>query len=62
VDEIKAALNFEHVRAMPIVSIRPLEALPGTLLSGFTDPAVRRAYIQIGRARAAQVLDAIGWR
>lgn len=61
VDEIKAALNLGHARAVPIVSIRPSEALPGTLLSGFTDPGVRRAYIQIGRARAAQVLDAIGW-
>jgi NTE family protein len=62
VAEIKAALDLDRDRAVPIVSIRPMEALPGTLFSGFTDPAVRRAYVQIGRARAAQALDALGWR
>jgi NTE family protein len=62
VGEIKAALDLDRARNVPIVSIRPLERLPGTLFSGFTDPAVRRSYVQIGRERAARVLDEIGWR
>jgi predicted acylesterase/phospholipase RssA len=62
VGAIKAAFGLDGARAVPIVSIRPLEALPGTLFSGFTDASARRAYVQIGRDRAAQVLDAHGWR
>ncbi len=62
IDAIKGALGIDRARAVPIVSIRPLEALPGTLFSGFTDASARRSYVQIGRDRAAQVLDAHGWR
>jgi predicted acylesterase/phospholipase RssA len=61
-DEIKAALGLDHARTVPIVSIRPVDALPGTMLSGFTDPAARRAYVEVGRTRAEQVLDGFGWR
>jgi predicted acylesterase/phospholipase RssA len=61
VAELKAALDLDRVRAVPIVSIRPREALPGTIFSGLTDPDVRRAYVQMGRERAAQVLDGMGW-
>jgi predicted acylesterase/phospholipase RssA len=60
--EIKAALDLDRARDVPIVSIRPVEALAGTMLSGLTDAAARRAYVQVGRDRAAQVLDGIGWR
>jgi len=61
VEAIKVALDLGRVRPVPIVSIRPLEALPGTIFSGFTDRGVRRAYLQLGRERAAQVLDGLGW-
>jgi NTE family protein len=62
VQAIKSALGLDLARAVPIVSIRPLEALPGSLFTGFRDASVRRAYVQIGRDRAARVLDGIGWR
>ena len=57
-----AALDLERAHRTPIVPIRPLETLPGTLFTGFVDAAVRRSYVQIGRDRAAQVLDGMGWR
>jgi NTE family protein len=59
VSEIKAAFDLDRARVVPIVSIRPEQMLPGTIFSGFTDPAVRRAYVRIGRERAAAVLDAL---
>ena len=61
-EEIKTALDLDRDRNVPIASIRPVEALPGTMLSGFTDREARRAYIEVGRDRAARVLDAFGWR
>lgn len=61
VDEIKRALGYAGARNLPIVTIRPRARLPGTLLSGFTDRGIRRAYVEIGRARATEVLDDLGW-
>jgi predicted acylesterase/phospholipase RssA len=61
VEEIKGALDLEGAHRVPIVSIRPMESLPGTLFSGFVDRAQRLATVQIGRERAAQALDAMGW-
>jgi NTE family protein len=43
-------------RRIQIVSIRPDEALPGSLFSGFWHPDERDEYIRIGRARASEVL------
>jgi predicted acylesterase/phospholipase RssA len=62
VEEIKAALGLEGARRVPVVSIRPVEVLPGTMFSGFVNRAERIAYVRIGRERATQALDAIGWR
>ncbi|MFT3771911.1 MAG: patatin-like phospholipase family protein [Minicystis sp.] len=62
VEEIKASLGLEQARYMPIVSIRPSTRLPGDIFSGFTDPAVRHTYVELGRARAVEVLDHMGWR
>lgn len=62
VDEIKVALGLELARPIPFVSIRPATRLPGTLFSGFTDPSLRREYIELGRERATQVLDEHGFR
>jgi predicted acylesterase/phospholipase RssA len=61
IEEIKGAFGLAGVRSIPILAIRPAVRLPGTLLSGFTHPAMRRAYIELGRARAAEVLDDAGW-
>jgi predicted acylesterase/phospholipase RssA len=62
VGEITAALKLERTYVVPVVSIRPLEALPGTLFSGFVNRGERRAYVELGRARATEVLDGLGWR
>jgi NTE family protein len=59
--EIKAALDLQRVAAVPIVAIRPQENLPGTIFTGFTDGEARRSYVRMGRERATQVLDEIGW-
>lgn len=61
VEDIQSALGLAGARYLPIVAVRPTTPLPGTLLSGFTDPGVRRAYVELGRERATQVLDRIGW-
>jgi predicted acylesterase/phospholipase RssA len=61
-EEIRAAFGWERRHVVPIVSIRPLTPLPGTLFSGFTDGAVRRRYVAVGRERARDVLDRLGWR
>jgi hypothetical protein len=61
VEEIKGALGLEGARRVPVVSIRPVEGLPGTIFSGFVNRAERRALVRMGRERAAQALDAIGW-
>lgn len=54
-------LEPEGRRPLPIISIRPLERLPGTLFSGFTSAAIRREYVALGIARACEVLDRLGW-
>ncbi len=55
------ALGWEGVRAVEIVQIRPLEALPGTAFSALRDAGQRDAYIATGAARARAVLGALGW-
>ncbi len=62
VEEIHAAFGWEKRRSLPILSIRPVEQLPGTLFSGFTDASMRRRYVAEGVARATNVLDRLGWR
>jgi NTE family protein len=62
VAEIRNALGYDDAHDVPIASIRPLSMLPGSIFSGFTDAAVRREYVAIGRERAARVLDELGWR
>lgn len=61
-EEISAALGWERRHVVPIISIRPTVPLPGTLLSGFTDRGLRRTYVTVGRERARDVLDRLGWR
>ncbi len=60
-EEVRAALGWARRRSMPIVSIRPLLPLPGTLLSGFFHAGVRRAYVAAGVERAEAVLEGLGW-
>lgn len=59
---IKRALGREYARRLDVVTIRPLEPLPGTTFSGFVHRAEREAYIDIGITRAEQVLRQLGWR
>ncbi len=61
-EEIRAALGWERRKVVPVLSIRPVTPLPGTLLSGFVDGSVRRSYVAVGAARATDVLDRVGWR
>jgi predicted acylesterase/phospholipase RssA len=61
-EEIGAALGWERRHVVPIISIRPTTPLPGTLFSGFTDRAVRRQWVAVGRQRAVDVLEGLGWR
>jgi NTE family protein len=60
--EAHAALGWERRRVIPILSIRPVTSLPGTLFSGLTDASLRREYIAAGAQRARDVLDRLGWR
>lgn len=59
---VKQALGPGHARRLEVVTIRPLEPLPGTTFSGFVRRAQREAYIDIGISRAEQVLRELGWR
>lgn len=61
IEAVKAAIGWTGRRALTIASIRPVRPLPGTLFSGFTRQAIRRQYVEIGRARAEEVLDRLGW-
>jgi NTE family protein len=61
IEEVKSALGWEGVRPIPIVPIRPVSPLPGTLFSGFTSASIRRRWIEIGMQRAREVLDRRGW-
>jgi predicted acylesterase/phospholipase RssA len=61
-EETRAALGWEKRHVVPILSIRPITSLPGTLFSGFTDAGIRRQYVASGRERARDVLDRLGWR
>ncbi len=62
VDEMRAALGWKRLEALPIFSIRPVTPLPGTIFSGLTDPSLRREFVAAGRERAQEVLDRLGWR
>ncbi len=62
VESVKAKLGLFVARPVPIVSIRPVDPLPGGMLSALFDPALRRLYVETGRARARHVLDRLGWR
>jgi hypothetical protein len=58
---IKSAMEVEDMLPIPVISIRPVVPLPGTLFSGFVHGSLRRQYIETGVARARQVLDRLGW-
>ena len=60
-EQIKAAFGVAGLCSIPILAIRPIVRLPGTLFSGFTHPRTRQEYVELGRARAAQVLDDARW-
>lgn len=55
---VKQALAWQEARRTEIVRIRPLEPVPGDVLSGFWHREQREALIEIGRERAKQVLAA----
>jgi len=55
-EQVKAALGWTNRKPLDIVSIRPLEPLPGNAFSGFANQAARKQYIAIGRDRAIAVL------
>lgn len=59
--EMVTALDFRWRRALPIITIRPVLPLPGTLLSGFYSASTRRRYVEIGIERANSILDEYGW-
>ncbi len=63
VAEIRDSFGWHNRRPMPIVAIRPLDPLPGTLFSGFTDASMRRLYVAEGVAGARRT-SSIGseWR
>ena len=58
---VKQALGWQQARVVPIVAIRPPGELPGNAFAGFVDGALRRAYLDAGRAAAAPVVRAQGW-
>lgn len=59
---VQEALDWVPRRPIPILSIRPVVPLRGSLLSGFKSRAIRREYIDAGIRRAEEILDAAGWR
>ena len=61
VDDIKSAMGLEDRKVMQFATIRPLAPLPGGIFSGFLSKETRRQYVQIGMARATEVLDELGW-
>jgi predicted acylesterase/phospholipase RssA len=61
IDDVKAAMGLRDRRVLEFVTIRPLVPLPNGIFSGFTSREIRRRYIQIGRERAVEVLDELGW-
>lgn len=61
VEEVKAAAGLDGVPNIPIISIRPSTPLPGNILSGLFSSDLRRRYVDVGRERAARVLDELGW-
>jgi len=60
-DAVLAALGWDDARVVEVVSIRPLEPLPGTAFSGFYEADLRAEYIRIGMERARTVLGGLGW-
>jgi predicted acylesterase/phospholipase RssA len=61
IEDVKAAMGLHDRRVLEFVTIRPLAPLPGGIFSGFLSRETRRHYIQIGRERATEVLDRLGW-
>jgi predicted acylesterase/phospholipase RssA len=61
IDDIKSVMGLEDRRVMKFATIRPLAPLPGGIFSGFLSRETRRQYVQIGMARATEVLDQLGW-
>jgi NTE family protein len=59
---VKVALGIEKRRVLKLVNIRPSSPLPGNAFSGFLHRAQRNEYLAIGRQRAGEVLDGLGWR
>jgi NTE family protein len=59
VESVKAAIGWTGRRALEIVTIRPLDPLPGNAFSGFVSSDVRKQTIALGRERA---LAALGGR
>jgi NTE family protein len=57
----KRALGWEHYKQIPIVQVRPANALPGDAFSGFFKHDEREAYIVAGRDAARDALRAAGW-
>jgi NTE family protein len=60
-DRVKAAIGWTGRRALEIVTIRPLDPLPGNAFSGFVSGDVRKQTIALGRERALAALDG-RWR
>lgn len=59
--DIKSAMGLDDRKVMQFATIRPLVPLPGGIFSGFLSKETRRQYVQIGMARATEVLDELGW-
>ena len=56
-----AALDWDQEREIPIVAIRPRQALPGNAFTGFFDRSARESYITAGRRDAEAALRARSW-
>lgn len=54
---VKDAIGWTGRRKIDIVQIRPAEALPGNMFSGFTSGSLRTQYLGLGREAARQALD-----
>ncbi|MEO5725701.1 MAG: patatin-like phospholipase family protein [Byssovorax sp.] len=61
ISDIKVAMGLQDRRVLELVTIRPLEPLPGGIFSGLTSSEIRRRYVQLGMERATEVLDSLGW-
>jgi NTE family protein len=60
-EEVKIAMGISGQKLLTFVNIRPTSPLPGNAFSGFLHRAQRDQYLAVGRQRATEVLDALGW-